>query len=247
MMNEKKFRDFRRGARKFLEDLETHLNQELRRYPNVGEHLARVVRSTKASTDKRGKAFPEGAFLNECVFRQAYDFVTRWRGMNDERARRAFLCEGYEHNREIASGTPRRWQEHPFAKGLAATPSSIMTRWKKKGYASLVGDSCPDMALRDPFRYKTVFECKYFPQGGLQKGESALVEGVYQAFFYLGLARLPERGKHAAWHYDFACFLALDASNEGGLKEAWEKVSATAKRGMWDGANIYVMILRGSG
>jgi hypothetical protein len=100
------------------------------------------------------------------------------------------------------------------------------------------------MALRDPFPYKTVFECKYFRQGEIKVGEFALVEGIYQAFFYLGLAPLPERGKHAAWDYDFACFLALDASNEGGLKRAWDKLSKTVKSGIWDGANIYVMILR---
>jgi hypothetical protein len=102
------------------------------------------------------------------------------------------------------------------------------------------------MALRDPFPYKTVFECKYFREGGITAGQSALVEGVHQAFFYLGLARLPERGKYAPWDYDFACFLAFDASDEGGLTSAWDKLSKTVKRAIWDGANIYVMILGGN-
>ena len=164
MMTEKQFRDFRRRAREFFEGLENHLNRRLRDHPRVREHLAEVVRRAKAPTAKREpwKKSPEAVFLNKYVFRWVHEFAASWDGMSDETARRALLCEGYVHNREIASGTPRRWQEHPFAKGLGATPSSIMARWEKRGYASLVGDSCPDMALRDPFPYKSVFECKYF-------------------------------------------------------------------------------------
>jgi hypothetical protein len=246
MMTEKQFRDSRRVAREFFEGLENHLNRRLRDHPRVGEHLAEVVRRAKASTDKREKrkAYYEGAFLNECVFGAVHEFVASRRRMSDDRARRALLCEGYVHNREIASGTPRRWMEHPFAKDLGATPSSIMARWR---HGSLVGDSCPDLALREPFPIKTVFECKYFRQGGLQAGESALVKMIHEVFFYLGLARLPESAERAAWDYDFGCVLALDSSREGGLKEAWKEVRPTVKSGIWESANIYVMILRGSG
>ena len=118
-----------------------------------------------------------------------------------------------------------------------------MGRWSN---GCLVAGSYPDMALREPFPFKTVFECKYFRQGDLQAGMTALVEGVYQAFFYLGLPRHPETAKRPAWEYDFACLLALDVSEKGGLKKAWERVSETVKAGIWDGANICVMILRGS-
>jgi hypothetical protein len=93
---------------------------------------------------------------------------------------------------------------------------------------------------------QSVFECKFFREGDAGAGERALVEGVHDAFFYLGLAKLPERGSHAAWDYDFACFLAGDASDRGGLHRAWQKVSPTVKSCIWDSANIYVMILRGS-
>ena len=64
--------------------------------------------------------------------------------------------------------------------------------------------------------------------------------------FYLGRAKLPERGRHAAWGYDFACFLAGDVSDQGGLHRAWQKVSRIAKFCIWESANIYVMILRDS-
>jgi hypothetical protein len=116
-----------------------------------------------------------------------------------------------------------------------------MDRWRR---GALVGDSCPDLALREPFPFKTVFECKYFRRGGLQAGESALVKMIHETFFYLGLARLPESAERAAWDYDFGCALALDSSQEGGLKEAWETVKPTVKSSIWESANIYVMILR---
>ncbi len=245
MMTEKQYRDFRRMAREFFEGLENHLNRELGGYPNVAEHLASVVRRAKASTDKRGKAFPEGAFLNESVFPHVYDFVARWPRMSEETARRAFLCEGYMHNRKIASGSPARRVAHPFQK-VFCDPNSIMDHWKKRGLKPVLGGRFPDMALREPFPYKTVFECKYFDGRDFDKCGPALVEGVYQAFYYLGLPRLPKGSWGNAWDYDFACFLAFDASNEGGLKQAWESVRKAVKSIIWDGANIYVMILRGS-
>jgi hypothetical protein len=163
--------------------------------------------------------------------------------MDKETARQALLVEGYKHYPEIASGSPQRGLEHPFKKRHDEAASSIMARWKS---GRLLGGSFPDMALREPFPYKTVFECKFFRDGDAGAGERALVEGVEEAFFYLGLAKLPERGSHAAWDYDFACFLAGDASDQGGLQRAWQKVSRTVKSCIWDSANIYVMTLRGS-
>ena len=100
MMTEKDFRDFRRGAREFLEGLESHLNRALRDYSGVRENLAEAVRRAKASTDKHEKrnAFPEGAFLNEFVLRPVHEFVAGWPGMSVKTARRALLSESWEHN-----------------------------------------------------------------------------------------------------------------------------------------------------
>jgi hypothetical protein len=69
---------------------------------------------------------------------------------------------------------------------------------------------------------------------------------IHEVFFYLGLARLPESAERAAWDYDFGCVLALDSSKEGGLVEAWKEVKPAVKSGIWEGANIYVMLLRAS-
>lgn len=244
-MTGKEFKGFRKGAREFFESLEKHLNRGLRDHRGVREHLAEVVRRAKVSADKREKrnAFPEGAFLNEFILQPVHEFVASWPGMSTKTARRALLSESWKHNPDTVSGSPGRSERHPFTKVLGATPSNITGRWSK---GSLVAGSYPDMALREPFPFRTVFECKYFRHGGLQAGKTELVEGVYQAFFYLGLARLPETAKRAAWDYDFACLLALDASETAGLKKAWDQVSPSVESGIWDGANIYVMILRGS-
>jgi hypothetical protein len=40
--------------------------------------------------------------------------------------------------------------------------------------------------------------------------------------------------------------LAGDASEEGSLQRAWEALPTKVKRDFWEGANIYVMIVRRS-
>jgi hypothetical protein len=48
------------------------------------------------------------------------------------------------------------------------------------------------------------------------------------------------------WDYDYACLLAYDASIDGSLQKAWNTINEAVRlEGLWDGANIYVMILRG--
>jgi len=103
--------------------------------------------------------------------------------------------------------------------------------------------SCPDFALCSP--YKVVFEAKYFQRGKQDAAVSALAEGIYQAFFYRGLPKVPQKGKLPPWDYDFACFLAGDATDEGYLFKAWEALDPTVQLGCWEGANVFVMILWG--
>jgi hypothetical protein len=244
MMPENEYKRYRKDARYFFEGLERHLSQSMPPPAKLRKQVEHLSSRAKASSDKRERrnTFYESAFWGSHILGLLHEFVANRRGMDKEKARRALLVEGYKHYPDIASGTPRRGLEHPFEKSHDATASSIMARWKS---GSLVGGSFPDMALRDPFPYRTVFECKFFRHGDMGAGERELVKGVQEAFFYLGLAKLPERGRVAAWDYDFACFLAGDASDQGGLHKAWQKVSRAAKSCIWDSANIYVMILRG--
>jgi hypothetical protein len=46
--------------------------------------------------------------------------------------------------------------------------------------------------------------------------------------------------------YDYACLMANDASPEGTLSSAWTELHPQTRRSFWEGANVYVMILRGS-
>jgi hypothetical protein len=91
-----------------------------------------------------------------------------------------------------------------------------------------------------------VFEGKYFERGAAKKAETDLVTNIYQAFFYRSLPRIDGTAKRPAWDYDYGCLLACDASPEGTLRAAWDGLSTKVKEGFWDGANIYVMVVRPS-
>ena len=71
----------------------------------------------------------------------------------------------------------------------------------------------------------------------------ALVEGLYQAFFYRALpaaaAKYPK--KQAAWDYEYACFVAVDRSGE--LEAAWNAMHAEVRDSFWESANIYPIIV----
>jgi len=75
------------------------------------------------------------------------------------------------------------------------------------------------------------------------KAETNLVKGVYETAYYRGIPpSLSE--ENSGWDYDFGCFLVYDASDGAYMQQAWDSV--TSKSMFWDGANIFVMIVRGS-
>ena len=162
--------------------------------------------------------------------------------MDAEKARTALLSESYRRMKAYASGSPARSSQHPFQKVVGVSTATILRRWKEP--KPLV-QSCPDLALRDPFPYRTVFEGKYFRRGKLAAAETALATDIYQAFFYRGLSNLPPTTRHPAWHYDFACVLAYDGTDDGALAKAWDGLRPRIGKGCWEGAGIYVMFLRG--
>jgi hypothetical protein len=245
MMTERGFSQYRKGARHFFEGLERCLNQSIPPPAKLRKQVEGLSRRAKASSSKRERryTFYDSAFLGACVLEPLHKFVASWPGMDEGKARQALLVEGYEHCPGITSGGPRRGLGHPFGKRLDVTASSIMARWKS---GRLLGGSFPDMALRRPFGYRTVFECKFFRHGSVAKGEHELVEGVHEVFYYLGLPKVPERSTYAAWDYEFGCLLVGDASDQCGFYTAWQTLSQEVKSCIWDSANIYVMILRGS-
>jgi hypothetical protein len=166
------------------------------------------------------------------VIPNIFEFL-QTQGMKKEEARLALLAEGFQSSdlKPYCCGSPARAEGHPFSKLINATTTEIMTKWRAKN--PLTGP-CPDLALRSPF--KIVFEGKYFEQGSPVKATRDLVTNVYQAFFYRALP-LGLR---------IACLLAYDASRNAALYNAWESLAPQIKDGFWKGANVYVMILRGS-
>jgi hypothetical protein len=120
-----------------------------------------------------------------------------------------------------------------------------MRQWKS-GRTNALKQSCPDIAIREPFPFKIVFEGKYFGKGNRVQAETALVTSVYQAFFYRALPYVPPHKTRPPWDYEYSCLLAYDASDDGSLQAAWKELPDTVRQGFWNGANIYVMILRGT-
>lgn len=235
--------DVRRGAKRFLSGLEEHLNGNIPCPLKAVEEIEAVVKQAKASEQDRAKRGHEGAFLNHFVARPLYEFVMRELGLSAEEACSAFLSESYRSLPGIASGTPARSRKHPFTKVTKVSPGGVIARWKTHNPLT---QSCPDIALRSPSPYTIVFEGKYFRKGGRQAAETALVDGIYQSFFYRGLPPLSPTRRHAGWTYEFACLMAYDASPDASLLNAWRSLPAIVKEGCREGANIYVMVLRGS-
>lgn len=72
-------------------------------------------------------------------------------------------------------------------KVIGASAQAVVRRWKS---ANPTVSSYPDLALRAPCPYRTVFEGKYFSRSGLTSAETALATNIYQTFFYRGLAKI---------------------------------------------------------
>lgn len=233
------------SAFSFLRSLEDHLNSSIPEPYEVSKEINKITGKAKASSSAPQLKRPEEAFLNSYVAPAVHKFLSINMGLGNDGAKTAFLSENYRHILEWASGSPARSMRHPFTKVVGNKPQIIFEQWKGNGPGYPVVQSCPDMALCPPCPHKVVIEGKYFSKGGLQAAETALVTNIYQAFFYRALPHIPESPTHPAWDYDYACFLAYDATEEGYLKKAWDLLDKRVKEGCWAGANIYVMILRG--
>jgi hypothetical protein len=233
------------NARRFLTKLEARLGG----LPPPAEMAAWVRATTRDARGCKSTPHlrqPEAAFLNGQVIPVVHDAVVA-EGLSPADATRALLNEYYRNVPEC-SGTPARTRRHPFNKIAGASPAEVYRRWSaKRGGLALV-QSCPDFALRDPFPHAIVFEGKYYRQGSLQYAQQELVRDIYQAFFYRGLPHLAETpAGRASWKYDYACLVAYDASPGGTLRKAWKDLPSRVRKGLWDGANVYVMILGGGG
>lgn len=137
-----------------------------------------IAKDAMGDASKRHLRIKESAFVYviPCLFEQMKAKT------GPEAARKSLLSESWRNMREFSEASPARGRGHPFGKLLGTKPPAIMKQWKGEAGVALT-QPCPDFALRSPFP-KIVFEAKYFPKGDREAAESALVTGIYQAFFY---------------------------------------------------------------
>jgi hypothetical protein len=233
------------SAREFLRGLAIFLNERIPPRTTTRNILDDVVRGAKASADERQRhlAFPEGAFLNTYALPLIHNYLTNSVDLSEDDAHHALLSESYRHQKGIASGSPASKQKHPFTKSIGEDLDSIIGRWWNQDGEPVASQSCPDLALRSPCPHTIVFDGKYFRDDSLKTARSSLVQDIYQCFFYLALPRVPRDKTHAAWSYDYACLVAFDASADVVLISAWQEISEKMGGSLWQGANIFVMVL----
>lgn len=231
-------------AFEFFSRIHSFLNEALPHVAEIRQRIPEIVASAKASTDSRHKAFAEAAFLNEYIAPLIHRFLVAKLGLSKDEARHALLSESFRALPEISSASPARSRQHPFQKALGVSPRDVINQWRGEGQGNALVQSCPDLAIRSPAPIRVVIEGKYFAQGGLVAASSSLAKDIYQSFFYLALSNVPESATHPAWEYDFSCLLAYDATLDGSLIQAWREIDESVRRGIWEGGNIYVMLLR---
>jgi hypothetical protein len=232
----------KQDALSFLHELEDLLNAKLPPSTIMKKAVRDIVASSRNKTLPKHLRSPEAAFLRRYVIPNVFEFLQA-RSMQKEDARKALLAEGFLNSdlKQYCSGSPARAERHPFSKLINSTSTEIVRKWR--GKSPLTGP-CPDLALRSPF--KIVFEGKYFEQGSPDKAGRDLVTNIYQAFFYRALPYVEAKANGIAWDYDFACLLAYDASRNATLYNAWHSLLQQTKDAFWNGANVFVMILRGN-
>jgi hypothetical protein len=234
-------------ALEFLKELEKTLNSKLPGPTDMKSWMRSTVAAAKTDDKQKHMRSPEAAFLNGKALPELSELLKTYGGLSTEQAQRALLNEYHRTMPDISLWSPIRWVRHPFQKLMGAKPGDIYRGWTNPDDPRAVARSCPDFSLRDPFPHSILFEGKYFSSGSLEVAQRQLVTDIYQAFFYRGLPRLAATKEHPAeWDYDYACLMAYDASTLGTLASAWNDLPLQTRHSFWDGANVYVMILRGS-
>lgn len=224
-------------ALQFLTELEKYLRDHM----EPRDEVTRRCGLDWGSRDKQrnGKTQRELVFLDNFILPRLYAYLLG-KVCEESKAKNALLSESWKRFSAIASATPARHERHPFKKAIGASAQQIWHQWKS---GKLV-QSCPDLALRDP--YKIVIEGKYFHDGGPETARRALVHDLYECFFYRGLSKVKDQRKgHADWDYDYACLITYDATAGGSYKKAWTDLPDEVRRGFWEGANLYIIILGG--
>jgi len=231
--------DKRTAVEEFFKRLQSYLNKNLPSIDAVNEEIVQA-KSDFQQTGKASAQAYEGPFFKKHVVPTVHKFLVA-DGLNRDAAIQALLAEGHLDLREFASGTPASRQIYPYKKTLATTLKTARKDWW--GTGKVLSNSCPDLAVRLPGGPSIVFEGKLFRSGGPDAAKSAIVAGLYECFFYRALPTLVNWKEPNSSGYDYACFLAYDASPLNSLRRAWKDINRDVERSFWGALNIYVMIV----
>jgi len=234
------------AALRFLQAFEGLLRQELPKGVAMDTAIREIVLEAGTNVQKKHLRKPEAAFLNYFVLPALFQQIQEQAGLTETQAKDALLNEYHRTMPEISRQSPIHALRHPFEKTMGVKPETVYHKWLKPEKGDGLTQSCPDFALRKPFPHSIVFEGKYLRRNASKTNAAKeLVGDLYQACFYRGLPRTaPRKPGLPAWDYDYACLIAFDASRDGTLRDAWKELSPKVQRSFWNGANVYVMILR---
>lgn len=188
----------------------------------------------------------ENTLVGELLVPSLHRTVGRDLDVDAEAAQSIVLSENVVSRKEHASPySPSRALGHPFGKTVGVSTDSVAKSWRSRDKENRgITPAYPDFALGPP--YKVVFEAKYYSSasGNVDPARRALVEGVYQAFFYRSLPFAPAKKKDAPpWDYDYAGFVAVDKSPGRALHAAWQELRPDVRASFWNSANIFVIVL----
>jgi|SRR5580704_144328 hypothetical protein len=220
----------------FMDRLETFLNGTVPSHGAVADEFV--------STNKRTDQSYEPRFFKKYIVPSVYRFLTDSEHYEPGNARKAVLAEGFADKvlHDFSSDTPASKLCYPYKKSIVATLRTAKTDWWAT--TPRLSQSCPDLALRSPCEHRIVFEGKLFRTGSVEMGRSAIVNGIFESFFYRGLPTLLSGKEQDGSGYDFGCFLAYDASPQGSLWTAWAKINGKVAQSCLEGLNVRVMVLR---
>ncbi len=227
----------------FLSGLSRHLQSKLPSKDAVVSQVARLSSGQRSQVWERKPEGPESAFIGEYVLPNLEEFLReRINDMPKDSDPLSLIRVGFAAPGKYVSHGYAFYPGHPFGK-VFRKPDVIYARWKGEGKKASVPliQSWPDITLLFP--YRILFECKYFKTRLKNPAKVQLVTDLYETFFYRALPRRPPTAKRAAWDYEYACYLAYDATDDGWLSKAWNGLAKEIRNSFWERANIFVMIL----
>lgn len=226
-----------------LTRLHEYLDQALAAGPMMQATIDALLDQGQQDPAYKHLCSPEHAFNRALVVPTLHKFLVNVMSLSPDQAREALRAEGYKNFPTLSADTPARSVGHPFDKNLIAQPHTLYQKWARLTARQPLTTSCPDFSFTAP--QPIVFEAKYFASGSRYQAEKELAADAYQAFFYQSLPAVSAAAKRS-WDYAYSCLLAFDASPDEVLKQAWEDLPTDVRAGFWDGANVYIMILRGN-